>query len=63
MRVTLEQQRNAETSMAVIYLDWATRAADKAASTTDPEARMFYRNNALRDYEAAIHYLSHQEER
>ena len=34
-------------------------AAEKAAETHDPQARLFYRGNAIRDYETAIRYLAH----
>ena len=55
----LAEWRAAETDVALIHLDWATDAAVKAAEATSTATRLFYWNNAMRDYDLAVALLAH----
>ena len=52
-------RRDAETSVARIYLDWATDYAQKATEADNPQTKTYYHDKCMQEFRGALRKLQH----
>jgi len=53
-------RRDAETSVARIYLDWATDYAEKARDAADPLTKIYYHDKCMQEFRGALRKIQHE---
>ena len=54
-------RRDAETSVARLYLEWATDYAQKAAEADNPQTKTYYHDKCMQEFRGALRKLQHAE--